>query len=71
MAHFHKGDRVTWAWGAHRAHGVIAQRFVRRVRSTIDGTTVIRNACADEPAYLIRQEDGGRVLKSAGELEKA
>ena len=71
MAHFHKGDRVSWAWGAHRAHGVIAQSFVRRVRRTIDGTTVIRNANADEPAYLIRQEDGGRVLKSASELDRS
>ena len=65
-----KDDKVSWAWGANRAHGKIAQRFTSRVRRTIKGKVVIRNASEDEPAYLVVQEDGDRVLKSASELTK-
>jgi hypothetical protein len=66
-----KGDKVSWAWGAHRAEGTIAQRFTARVRRTIKGKVVIRNASAAEPAYLIVQDDGARALKSASELTRA
>lgn len=65
-----KGDKVTWTWGAHKAHGKIGQRFTRRVKRTIKGETIIRNASEDEPAYLVVQEDGGRALKSASELTR-
>lgn len=68
--HLSKGDRVRWSWGAHEAEGVVAQRFTRRVKRKIAGTTVIRNASEDDPAYLVRQADGGRALKSASELKK-
>ena len=68
---FEKGDHVTWAWGAHRAEGLVAQKFTQRVKRTIKGTTVVRNASEDVPAYLVRQTNGGRVLKSESELTKA
>ncbi|MEL6619026.1 MAG: HVA1 family protein, partial [Pseudomonadota bacterium] len=32
------------------------------------GTAVTHNASADNPAFLIEQEDGDLVLKSASEL---
>ena len=67
---FAKGDKVSWHWGANTAHGQVQERFERRVKRTIKGTTVTRNASKEEPAYLIVQEDGGRVLKSASELAK-
>lgn len=63
-----KGDKVIWTWGANKAHGTVSQRFTRRVKRTIKGRAVIRNASEDEPAYLVVQEDGGRALKSASEL---
>jgi hypothetical protein len=71
MADFRKGAAVSWAWGAHRAEGVVTQKFTRRVKRTIKGATVIRNASETEPAYLVRQSDGGRALKSASELDQA
>ena len=71
MAHFSKGDHVTWRWGAHEAEGIVAQIFTARVRRTIKGKTIVRNASDAEPAYLVRQADGGRALKSASELSKA
>lgn len=70
MHKFHKGDHVRWTWGAHEAEGIIAQTFTSRVKRTIKGKTIIRNATEDEPAHLVTQ-DGGRVLKSASELRKA
>ena len=66
--HFRKGSRVHWTWGAHHGEGKVAEVFTRKVQRTIQGTRVVRKATEDEPAYLIHQEDGGRVLKSASEL---
>jgi len=70
-AHFDKGTHVSWAWGAHRAEGIVAQKFTARVKRTIKGKTIVRNASDDEPAYLVRQQDGNRALKSASELSRA
>ena len=42
----------------------------RQVTRTIKGNEVTRNATDDDPAYLIEQEDGDRVLKSGSELTK-
>jgi hypothetical protein len=66
--HFSKGDKVSWTWGAHTARGEVAERFERRVQRTIKGEKIVRNASPDEPAYLVSQQDGGRVLKSGSEL---
>ena len=66
--HYSKGAKVSWTWGAHQAHGQIAERFTRKVTRTIKGEKVVREASEDEPAYLILQADGGRVLKSESEL---
>lgn len=67
---FRKGTAVTWKWGAHRAEGKIAETFTSDVTRTIKGEAITRKASKDEPAYLIVQEDGGRVLKSASEIER-
>lgn len=70
MPKFRKGAAVTWTWGANRAKGKILESFVRDVSRSIKGETVKRKASAEEPAYLIAQEDGGRVLKSHSELQR-
>ena len=67
-AKFSKGAKVKWRWGAHEAHGQIVESFERRVSRTLKGEKVVREANAEEPAYLIRQADGDRVLKSHSEL---
>jgi hypothetical protein len=69
--HFETGTHVTWAWGAHRAEGIVGQKFVRRVKRTIGGKVVVRNASDAEPAYLVHQAGGARVLKSGSELTAA
>ena len=70
MAKFRKGAKVSWKWGAHTAHGKVAESFTADVERSIKGETVKRTASAGEPAYLIEQEDGGRVLKSHSELKR-
>ena len=65
-----KGDNVTWKWGNGTAEGEIVKKHREPVSKTIKGAKVKRNASKDEPAYEIKQEDGGKVLKSESELRK-
>ncbi len=67
---FRKGDTVEWHWGQGTAKGKIAERFDRRVQRTIKGARIVKNGTADNPAYLVEQEDGGKVLKRGSELTK-
>lgn len=65
-----KGSQVRWNWGQGSATGKVAERFDRRVTRTIAGKRIARNGTHDNPAYLIEQEDGARVLKRGSELER-
>lgn len=62
------GTKVKWKWGSGWGRGQVDERFTDKVTRTIDGTQVTRNASKEEPAYLIEQDDGDRVLKSHSEL---
>lgn len=68
---FRKGASVSWAWGAARATGKVSDVFRERVTRRIKGKSITRDANEKEPAYLILQEDGDRVLKSHSELSSA
>lgn len=68
---FHKGQSVSWKWADDRAYGEIEERFDRRVQRTLKGTKVVRVGTKENPAYLIRQEDGNRVLKRGSELDSS
>lgn len=65
-----KGDDVTWKWGKGTAEGKVVAKHTDPIKKTIKGKTVKRNASKDEPAYEVKQEDGGKVLKSESELKK-
>ena len=65
------GTRVRWTWGSSTAEGTVTAVHHDRVTRTIKGATVTRDATADDPAYDIEQDDGGRVLKSRSEVERA
>ena len=65
---YRSGQKVSWNWGSGTAEGTIAERFDRRVQRTIKGTKVVKNGTADNPAYLIEQDNGGKVLKRGSEL---
>jgi hypothetical protein len=67
---YRAGSRVKWTWGAHTAEGVVRKSFTHRIERTIKGATVTREADAKNPAYLIEQDDGDKVLKSHSELTR-
>ncbi|WP_228243515.1 DUF2945 domain-containing protein [Porphyrobacter sp. GA68] len=67
---YSKGDKVEWTWGSGTASGEITERYEEKTTHTIKGTEVTRNATKDDPAYMIKQDDGDRVLKSHSELRK-
>lgn len=67
---FRTGQYVEWNWGSGTAKGQIKERFEREVTRTLQGAEITRNADKDNPAYLIRQDDGDEVLKSGSELKE-
>ena len=68
---FRKGQKVSWSWGGGTATGKIKDRYTRKVTRKIKGAEITRNGDADNPAYLIEQEDGARVLKLRSEVDRA
>jgi hypothetical protein len=70
MQKFRIGSKVQWNWGKGTGIGKVKEVFNEDVERKIEGSTIKRKASPEEPAYLIVQEDGGRVLKSHSELEK-
>jgi hypothetical protein len=67
---FQTGQYVEWNWGNGTGKGQIKERFEREVARTLQGSGVTKNGDADNPAYLIRQEDGDEVLKRGSELKE-
>lgn len=63
--------KVEWQWGPGTGQGKVREVFKGRVTRTIKGSEISRNASDENPAYLIEQDDGDRVLKSHSELRKA
>lgn len=68
---FRKGQAVAWHWGNGRGTGKVAERFEHDVTRTIEGSAITRKGSKDDPAYLVKQKDGGRVLKLGSELSAA
>ncbi|MFC3616011.1 DUF2945 domain-containing protein [Lutimaribacter marinistellae] len=64
------GDQVEWEWGNGKGEGEIVERFTQKVTCKIKGNEVTRDASPKDPAFLIKQEDGSKVLKSASELSR-
>jgi hypothetical protein len=71
MADLTKGSKAEWQWGKGHGEGEIVDKFTSDVTRTIKGTKVVRHATTDDPTYLLKQKDGGRVLKSRSELKGA
>lgn len=66
-----KGSKVTWSWGNGTAEGTVAEVHHDEVERQIKGEKIKRKGSKDDPAYLIEQEDGGRVLKLKSEVSAA
>lgn len=66
---FQTGQYVQWNWGKGTGTGQIEERFEREVTRTLQGSEITKHGDSDNPAYLIEQADGDRVLKRGSELE--
>ena len=66
---FQTNQYVQWDWGNGKGKGQIEERFEREVTRTLQGSEITRDGSEDNPAYLIKQEDGDQVLKLGSELE--
>ena len=66
-----KGTLVKWNWGQGTAEGKVSETFDRKVTRTLDGSEITRNGTRDNPALLIRQDDGSEVLKLSSEVDRA
>lgn len=67
---YQKETHIEWDWGNGIAKGQIVDSFEREVERTLQGSKVKRNGSEDNPAYLIRQDDGDEVLKLHSEIRK-
>jgi len=66
---FQSDQYVQWDWGNGTAKGQIKERFEREVTRTLQGSEITKNGTEDNPAYLIKPEDGDEVLKLGSEIE--
>ncbi|MBH1945266.1 DUF2945 domain-containing protein [Erythrobacter sp. YJ-T3-07] len=66
---FQSDQYVQWDWGDGTAKGQIKERFEREVTRTLQGSEITRKGSEDNPAYLIKQDDGDEVLKLGSEIE--
>ena len=71
MKHYAVNTEVEWEWGNCSATGNIREKFTNDVERTIKGSSVKREASDSDPAYLIEQDDGSKVLKSHSEITKS
>ncbi|MCZ8530491.1 DUF2945 domain-containing protein [Alteromonas sp. PRIM-21] len=71
MKHYAVNTEVEWEWGNGSATGNIREKFTNDVTRTIKGSSVKREASDSDPAYLIEQDDGSKVLKSHSEIKKS
>ncbi|MGI8901256.1 MAG: DUF2945 domain-containing protein [Nocardioides sp.] len=65
-----KGSEVSWTWGSGIANGKVVEVHQDKVTRTLGGSEITRNGSDDNPALLIEQEDGSRVLKLRSEVER-
>lgn len=65
---FSKGDPVKWNWGDGEGEAKVSEVHAERVERQINGKKQTRNGSGDNPAYVLEQENGQKVLKLHSEL---
>ena len=63
------GDTARWNWGGGEGSGKIVQIYTESVTKELQGSEITRHGEDDNPAYLIEQDDGDRILKLDSELK--
>lgn len=63
-----KGSSVSWKWGNGTADGTVEKVSHETTEIQSKGETITRNGTKDNPAIVIKQDDGTKVIKLASEL---
>lgn len=63
------GDFVGWKWGYGVAQGKIVAMKPDKTQIESKGKLITRNGTPDDPALIIEQNNGTRVLKLAREVQ--
>ncbi|WP_022823875.1 DUF2945 domain-containing protein [Hymenobacter norwichensis] len=66
-----KGTTVSWKYGTGTATGKIEETHKETVTRTLKGSEITRNGTPDNPAFVIVQENGDRVIKLQSEVKEA
>ncbi|MBT9392682.1 DUF2945 domain-containing protein [Hymenobacter sp. NST-14] len=66
-----KGTQVTWKYGTGTATGKIEATYKETVSRKLKGADITRHGTPDNPAFLIVQESGDKVLKLKSEVQEA
>ena len=64
-----QGTDVKWKRGRDYAVGTVSERHESTVSRYLSGTDITRHGSPEDPALVIVQDDGSRVLKLAHEVE--
>jgi hypothetical protein len=64
-----KGSKVSWKYGTGTATGKIESVHKEPISRTIKGSEIKRNGSESDPAYVIVQDNGDRVLKLKSEVK--
>lgn len=64
-----KGTQVSWKYGTGTATGKIESIHKEPITRKLKGSDIHRNGSATDPALLIVQGNGDRVLKLASEVK--
>ena len=63
------GDEVGWQWGAGLATGQVIEIRSARIQIESKGKLITRNGRSDDPAVIIRSDNGTLVLKLEHEIQ--
>ncbi len=69
MSQYSKDQTVHWKWGNGTVTAVVQDiRTDGQVSITSHGKEIHRNASTDNPVYILKQDDGTKIIKHESEL---
>ena len=66
-----KGTKVSWKYGTGTATGKIESLHKESITRSIKGSDITRHGTPTDPALLIVQDNGDKVLKLQSEVKPA
>lgn len=70
MGKIKEGDKVSWKYGNGIGEGKVTEVHTTAFEKEVQGKVIKRNGTPEEPALLIKQDNGHEVVKSVSEVEK-